>query len=238
METDRLERLHTCLFRLLMMVLVVIGGLIALYFYQGGWERMQQSRFLARVIPDLFHGPRVAIISGHRGFDSGAMCEDGTMEAAVNEAIAQGVAQRLRKAGVAVILLDEYDPRLEGLRARALVSIHADSCIDQSGFKVAGPEETVIPDQDALLTACLIDAYARGTGLPARPQSITQDMTQYHAFQRVSPQTPGAIIEVGYLGGDHDLLVNHPEIPAEAIAQGVLCFLDAQDRAQKTPTVP
>ena len=234
---DRLERVNSCFLRALLVVLVALGGLVALYFYQGGWERLRTSRTLARLLPaELVPGPQVALISGHMGFDSGAMCADGTMEALVNEEITRRVAQLLDDAGVKVEVLDEYDPRLQGLYAQALVSIHADSCVSQSGFKVAAPEQSVIPQKDALLVRCLTEAYAQATGLPNRPQAITKDMTQYHAFQRIANETPAAIIETGYLGGDRALLLEHPEVPAQGIAQGILCFLDAMAAPTPSPT--
>ena len=198
---------------------------------------MRNSRTLARLLPsDFFSGPQVAIISGHRGFDSGAMCKDGLMEALVNEEIATRVVASLREEGVSAMLFNEYDPRLQGLHARALVSIHADSCIEQSGFKVASAEATVIPEEDQLLVSCLREKYSEATGLAFRPTAITKDMTRYHAFQRVTDDTPGAIIETGYLGGDRDLLVNEPDKVARAIAAGVICFLDKQDELLKTPS--
>ncbi len=238
MSTHRLERLHLWIKWLLLAVLLALAALIALYFYQGGWERMRSSRTLARLIPsDFFQGPQVAIISGHRGFDSGAVCKDGLMEASVNEEIATRVAAMLQAQGVSVMLLDEYDPRLQGLHARALLSIHADSCIEQSGFKVASAEQTVIPEQDQMLVDCLREKYSEATGLTFRSTAITKDMTQYHAFQRVADDTPGAIIETGYLGGDRALLVDEPDRVASGIVAGILCFLDQQDALAKTPTV-
>jgi len=237
MDKQRLQSVNTCFLRLWLVMMLALAGLVALYFYQGGWERMQQSRFLARILPgQVIAGPQVAIIAGHRGFDSGAVCEDGLIEALVNEEIADRVAALLKKEGVSVEVLDEYDPRLEGLKARALVSIHADSCVDQSGFKVASAERTRVPDQDARLVSCLEEAYARATGLPFRASAITKDMTQYHAFQRIADDTPAAIIETGYLGGDRALLVETPDKAAQGIAAGILCFLDAQTAMAKTPT--
>ncbi len=237
MDLERLQRLNTCLFRLFLGALVALSLLIGWYFYQGGWERMQQSRVLARFLPSqVIRGPEVALIAGHKGFDSGAICADGLMEALINEEITERVAEILLKQGVSVEILNEYDPRLEGLKVQALVSIHADSCIDQSGFKVASAEQTIIPEQDALLVSCLTEAYSQYTGLKFRANAITNNMTQYHAFQRVSPETPGAIIETGYLGGDRDLLVENPARAAEGIAAGILCFLDAQQKAASSPT--
>jgi N-acetylmuramoyl-L-alanine amidase len=238
MSTHRLERLHLWIKWLLLAVLLALAALVVLYFYQGGWERMRTSRTLARLIPsDFFQGPQVAIISGHRGFDSGAVCKDGLMEALVNEEIATRVVDLLQKQGVSALLLDEYDPRLQGLHARALLSIHADSCIDQSGFKVASAEQTVIPEQDQMLVDCLRERYSEATSLAFRPTAITKDMTQYHAFQRVADDTPGAIIETGYLGGDRALLLEEPDKVAAAITAGILCFLDEQEALAKTPTV-
>ena len=237
MSTHRLERLNQWIRWSLLAVMLALAALIALYFYQGGWDQMRDSRTLARILPsEFFRGPQVAIISGHRGFDSGATCKDGLMEALVNEEIASRVVQRLQEEGVSAMLMDEYDPRLQELHARALVSIHADSCIDQSGFKVASAEETVIPEQDKMLVDCLREEYAKATGLTFRPTAITKDMTQYHAFQRVAEDTPGAIIETGYLGGDRALLVEEPDRVAEGIVAGVLCFLDQQEELKTTPT--
>ena len=231
MSMRRIESVNLWIKRLLLVVLLALAALLAVYFQQGGWERLRTSRFMARIFhSQTFQGPQVAIISGHRGFDSGAVCaDDGLMEVVVNEGIATRVVELLQKQGVAATLLDEYDARLQGLQARALVSIHADSCIDQSGFKVASAEQTVIPEQDKMLVECLKKEYAAATGLDFRATTITSDMTRYHAFQRVADDTPAAIIETGYLGGDRALLVDEPDKVAEAITAGVLCFLDWQD---------
>ena len=169
---------------------------------------------------------RIGIISGHRGYDSGAVCDDGLTEAEVNFRHATRVADLLRAHGYLVDVLDEYDVRLTGYRARAVVSIHADSC-DRinalaTGFKVAHPATSEASKQ---LAACLKSHYAQRTGLGFHARSITRDMTNYHAFARVAPQTPIAIIETGFLFLDRPLLVRHPEIVAQGIAEGVLCFL-------------
>ena len=169
---------------------------------------------------------RIGIISGHRGHDSGAVCDDGLTEAEVNFRHATRVADLLRAHGYQVDVLDEYDVRLTGYRARAVVSIHADSCARintlATGFKVAHPATSEASRQ---LADCLKSHYAQRTGLSFHAMSITRDMTNYHAFSRVAPQTPIAIIETGFLFLDRPLLVRHPEIVAQGIAEGVLCFL-------------
>lgn len=82
----------------------------------------------------------MGIVSGHKGYDPGAVCPDGLTEAEVNYAIALEVTNLLARQGVQGDVLDEFDDRLTDYQADALVSIHADSCTipGASGFKVAG----------------------------------------------------------------------------------------------------
>jgi len=171
-------------------------------------------------------GQRIGIISGHRGHDSGAVCDDGLTEAEVNFRHAARVADLLRAHGYVVDVLDEFDARLNGYRASAVISIHADSCVPlnalATGFKVAYPARSEVSKR---LAACLRSRYAERTGLGYHARSITRDMTEYHAFARVAPQTPIAIIETGFMFLDRQLLVRHPEIVAQGIAEGALCFM-------------
>ena len=50
------------------------------------------------------------------------MCEDGLRENDINFAVASKVVLALRQRGYSVLLLDEFDPRLEDFQAAALVS--------------------------------------------------------------------------------------------------------------------
>ena len=186
---------------------------------------------------------RVGIVSGHRGIhprtgmpDPGAICEDGLTEAAVNERVAELVAERLRAEGYTVDILDEFDERLNGYQAAALVSIHADSCeyINEfaTGYKVAAVTESRTPNRDAQLVGCLVARYAEYTGLSFHP-SVTFDMTQYHTFYEISPGTPGAIIEIGFLNLDRELLTQQPERAATSVAEGILCYLNDEPIAEE-----
>lgn len=174
---------------------------------------------------------QVAIISGHAGNDSGAICEDADgqptiEEADVNAAVARRAAERVRQAGADVVILDEYDPRLQGLRADVMLSIHADSCIDATGYKSSRYVDSTIPDVADRLVTCINLNYEAATGLTENIDTITENMTEYHAFRRIDPKTPAAILELGFLGGDNDLLANKQDLLAKGIADGLLCFLD------------
>lgn len=169
-------------------------------------------------------GLRVGLVAGHAGNDSGAVCPDGLTEAAVNLDVAERVAQRLKAQGIRVEILDEFDARLRGYRADAFVSIHADSCeVDYTGFKVANQEGADAASQR--LTQCLWDKYEEATGLPRHPDTITVNMTRYHAFNRVATVTPAAIIELGFLRADGPFLTQQPNVAAQGVADGILCFL-------------
>ncbi len=187
---------------------------------------------------DLPHSARysglVGLVSGHRGYDPGAACPDGLTEAEVNYTVALEVADLLQRRGVQIDILDEFDERLTGYQADALVSIHADSCsyAGMSGFKVARITASAIPEAEDALVACLNHEYAAYTGLPQHPASITDGMTDYHAFREIASHTPGAIIETGFLLDDRDLLENRPKVVARGIAAGILCFLNQAQAGQ------
>jgi N-acetylmuramoyl-L-alanine amidase len=167
---------------------------------------------------------RIGIVAGHSGNDSGAVCPDGLTEAQVNQAVAEAVVRILGRRGATVDLLEEFDPRLSDYQADAFVSIHADSCeVDLSGYKVAGLEGgSAASDR---LVECLWEHYGAVTGLPPHTSTITYDMSRYHAFREIAPQTPAAIIEIGFLKGDRELIAERPEKAAQGIVAGLDCFL-------------
>lgn len=212
---------------------LLLGGLY------GAWSVLQRASARGPGAPDLWgallgkSGPRIGIVAGHWGSDAGAVCSDGLREVDVNLRIARAVQTRLEAAGYQVDLLQEFDPRLKGYQASAFVSIHADSCVDLSGFKVARLSASDVPGEADRLVQCLQQEYLQATGLTHHFNTITYDMTDYHAFREIHPLTPGAIIEVGFLGGDRDLLTRHPALVAEGIAEGVLCYMASR---HPTPT--
>ncbi len=175
-------------------------------------------------------GPRIGLVSGHRGNDSGAVCPDGLTEAEVNFDITARVANVLRAQGYTVDILDEFDQRLKGYAADALVSIHADSCASinelATGFKVARVLDSKIPEIEDRLVDCLTSHYKRWTGLRFHANTVTFDMTKYHAFYEIDEQTPAAIIETGFLNLDRKLLTEQPEQAAQGIADGIQCFIN------------
>jgi N-acetylmuramoyl-L-alanine amidase len=206
-------------------------------------EKLSNALILQRTTPQsgsptttVHPNPRIGIVAGHSGNDSGAVCPDalgGYREVDINLSVASLVREALVAEGYDVDLLAEFDPRLSGYQALALVSIHADSCEyinDQaSGFKVAAAISTKYPEQAARLTNCLRTRYAEATGLLFHSSSVTGDMTNYHAFSEISKDTPAAIIETGFMNLDREILTQHPDVIANGITSGILCFVRNED---------
>lgn len=176
--------------------------------------------------------PRIGIVAGHWGFDTGAVCPDGLTEVDVNLTVATRVKEILTAEGFDVDLLMEKDDRLSGYRALALVSIHADTCsfigTEATGYKVAATLATARPDRANRLVACVSSRYQQVTGLPYHA-GITDDMTSYHAFDEIHTDTIGAIIETGFMNLDRQVLTQSPDLVAGGIANGILCYIRNED---------
>jgi N-acetylmuramoyl-L-alanine amidase len=175
--------------------------------------------------------PLIGIVVGHWESDTGAVCPDGLTEVEINQSVAEYVVSFLSQSGYAVEMLPEFSPKLSGYRAAALVSIHTDSCNvpEATGFKVARVSSSMVPEIEDRLVACLIERYGQRTGLAYHANSITFDMTEYHAFFEIAPETPAAIIEIGFMAADRSLLTRRPDLIARGIAEGIQCFLEPSD---------
>lgn len=205
-------------------------NLLPVNFKENLTLREQASTFPEEIItPTARTKPLIGIVAGHSGFDSGAICPDGLTEVSVNQKISAYVQQGLAEDGINVEVLQEFDPKLKGYNATALISIHADSCNyinDQAtGFKVASAFANPRPERSARLTACIRNRYAQVTGLPLH-NSITPDMTSYHAFSEINNQTVAVIIEVGFLNLDRQILTQNPDIIADGIVASIMCFIN------------
>lgn len=234
--------------RLILFLLVAFTGMIAVYWFfspeeatadlvavtaEGSLSAPFYKPVPAKPVMQRLSqsaGPlRIGIISGHKGNDSGAVCEDNgrvtLTEAEVVANIADQVAVQLQTQGIPVDILDEFDGRFPNYNATAVVSIHADSCVyyhDQlTGFKVAGSSLT---DSEAL-KLCMDQEYGRVTELPYHPNTITEHMIDYHAFRELPVGLPAIIIEVGFMNLDREILTTNSHLPAAGIYSGIQCYL-------------
>jgi N-acetylmuramoyl-L-alanine amidase len=187
--------------------------------------------------------PRIGIVAGHWGNDSGSVCiEDGLTEETVNLKIANLVKDILISEGYDVDLLQEFDARLVEYRAMALISIHNDSCDyinDQAtGFKVAAAASSLYPEKATRLTACLTQRYQAATQMTFHYNTVTEDMTDYHAFREIHSDTTAAIIETGFLNLDRKILTENTDVVARGVADGILCFLRNENIPDTAPVTP
>ena len=184
----------------------------------------------AAVLPSGFPAKKIGIVVGHRGSDSGTVCSNGLTELEVNSNVSTFAQMKLIDMGYDVELLDEFDSRLKDYQAGLLFSIHADSCdyINDSatGFKVAAALSETKSDNSNRLVQCVADRYAIITGLRYHYQSVTNDMTRYHAFSEIDPNTTAGIIEIGFLNLDQEILTSNPELLADGIVAGVKCYMN------------
>ena len=156
---------------------------------------------------------------------------DGITETQVSLAIATRLAALLRSHGYIVDIIPTTVP--PGYLADAFVSLHmdGDGTGENSGYKLAhgsrrGPYEQQLLDD-------IKDEYGAATGLAYDQPHVSRAMLGYFAFswQRyrsaTSPFTPSVILEMGFLSNDGDraLAMDHPDVLARGIANGIERFL-------------
>ena len=203
--------------------------------------------------------PDAAIVAGHWAKesddgvpsvrDSGAVCPNGTREVDITKSVADKTIALLRGKGYRVELLQEFDPVYKEINQdfapRSFLSIHVDSCLQgadyvyATGYKIAHAEPSNNPVEDDRLVTCVNRSYNRFAVKYDKTfnyNTITRNMTEYHAFRKIDPTTPAAIIELGFLGQDYDLLMNHQDEMAQAIARGMDDFLKGQTCVPPTLT--
>ena len=214
--------------------------------------RAQLAQVNATPVPAMVTTPiptpnflrRIGIVSGHYGktpddylapVDPGAICPDGLTENEINFDVATRVVVQLRDAGYTVDLLEEWDNRLGDYQADLLLSLHSNDCSDYgefvSGFLVSQAQSRPTGGPDERLVNCIAFKYGELTGLEQR-FGLTRDMTDYHIFRSISPTTPGAILEMGFMKDDREILTTQPDLLAQAIVEGITCYLDP------TATIP
>lgn len=170
----------------------------------------------------------------------------GVREWEVNLDIAQRAAVYLRGAGIVVDVLPATVP--ESYLADAFVALHADGNTSTrlTGYKVAASW------REWSASTALVDAlsaeYGAATGLRWDGEHISSGMRGYYAMSSrrfthtVSPYTPSAILEMGYLTNPSDrrLMLGESDRLARAVADGVLRFLRSEPAAgwEAPPPLP
>ncbi|CAN5180233.1 hypothetical protein BH11PAT4_BH11PAT4_3450 [soil metagenome] len=155
----------------------------------------------------------------------------GVNEVDVNQDVADAAAVLLRNKGITVDVLPATIPT--GYEADAFLTIHADGNEDTSvsGYKTAGSFLDA-NGKAAQLAALVEESYGKATKMEL-DGVITEDMTHYYAFNyirfnhAVSPDTPAAILELGFItnAADRKIMTRQTSAIANAIASAILEFL-------------
>jgi hypothetical protein len=166
----------------------------------------------------------------------------GVREVDLNIDIAHRIAEYLRSWGNEAYVLPATVP--PGYKADAFVSIHSDGHSNTSarGYKVATYYRDWIAS-DTLVRE-IVDEYGKQTGLP-QDWRITANMRGYYAFNSglfehtISEDTPGAIVEMGFLSNsvDRNFMITNRDLVARAVALGIARFLGARP-AEGWPAPP
>jgi N-acetylmuramoyl-L-alanine amidase len=158
----------------------------------------------------------------------------GKAEWEVNYAIASHTEKLLEAQGIIVDILPTTVPK--EYWADVFLAIHADGNLDSSlsGFKFAHSWRDYTGNA-AKLVSHLDSSYAAQVDLPKDP-AISRNMRGYYAFawwrfeHAIHPMTAAAIAETGFLTNkkDQKILIETPEIPAQALAKGITDYLREQ----------
>lgn len=154
----------------------------------------------------------------------------------ISLATAQQTAVILRERGVAVDILPATIP--PGYKADAFVSFHADGNEDTSisGYKVVASEWDT-DGRASRLAEALSAAYGAVVSLE-EDTAVTDDMTKYYAFNyhrfkhAIAPETPGAIMELGFLTNatDRRVITQKSAEISQAIAEGIWTYLQSLEK--------
>ncbi len=161
----------------------------------------------------------------------------------LNLAVVRDLAARLEKRGFAVDVVPATVP--PGYRADLFISVHADrsDLPLRSGWKLAPPWRASA--WSVMLAEALSAAFA-SSGLPLDALGVTDNMRGYFGFSwrryehALSPYTPAALVELGFLGNaaDRERLRDRPGFYAGILEKGIDAYLEGYDRGIRSAFVP
>lgn len=224
------------------LVAIVLATLFTLWNPFKIFDTKSTSTFLQVTQPiqaELGHSstkPIIGILVGQKGSGSGFVCDDGLVEADVNEAIANMVKTKLENLGYAVYVLPENAMELINFQGFAFVALFCGSCEDtaenSSGFVVVSSLKNQVIDATNTLAACMGEQYQLETGIPFTYQILANDHHVSSIFASLNSHTPAVYIEMGSLLHDRGILVESASSVSEGISKGIRCYYTATAGAQ------
>ncbi|WP_226656685.1 N-acetylmuramoyl-L-alanine amidase [Guptibacillus hwajinpoensis] len=195
--------------------------------YVADWVVSTVSRLTTS--PKLTSGKTVVLDAGHGGFDSGALGIT-TLEKILTLKTTNTIAEKLKNAGVEVILTREDDTFIslsqrtlisEQYLADAFVSIHFDSTVDPTAN---GTTTYYYEDGDMTLATAIHAEIGDDTSL--RDRGIR--FGNYYVLR--NNQQPSVLLELGFLSNPwEEQLVNKASYQnniTSEISNGILAFLE------------
>jgi N-acetylmuramoyl-L-alanine amidase len=180
----------------------------------------------------------VAFDPGHGGRDSGAVRE-GIREKDINWKVANLAAEVLHKQGFGAVI-DRAENQNPGFgervsvasRAKAalMVSIHTNSYADASAQGTEAFYQPKGATESRRLAQLLMDTVASRAGTSSRGLKVGKSPFPY--------AMPSALIELAFLSNENErnMLVNTPDLFAQAIAEAVIQFTEGKCSIASQPT--
>ena len=128
--------------------------------------------------------------------------------------------------GYEAIVLEEYDPRLDGLQADVLLSLHADSCMPGQRLQGRLLCRSPTPMAGDRILECIDTYYAATYPTRKGPAHGHRRHDGVPCLSQDRPETPAVILELGFMGGDRTLLTDRQQEVAGGVADSLLCFLE------------
>ncbi len=202
---------------------------------QGPWVvAIQPGHWRIGELPDE-HARRRANVGASHG---------GVREVDINVAVTEALVPLLENEGWDIQMIPATVP--PGLRADALLSIHADWGADpnRNGWKLAAPWRPS-PAASSLAQA-LRESFGAEPGLREDRNGITVGMRGYFGFAShrfhyaSSPYTPAVLVELGFLTNDVERarMVEDPDFYAAVIHRGLVSYFAGRDRLETASLIP
>lgn len=214
-------------------VMVTLGFSVAVgLFFGHSWSKQAEAALMQA------HRCVVAFDPGHGGRDSGAS-KGGIREKDVNWNVANLAAEILRNNGFGTILdrAENQNPSFGerinvAYRAKAvlMVSIHTNSYTDTNAQGTEAWYQPKGTQSSQRLAQLLMDTVSSRAGIPSRGVFVGKAPFPF--------RIPSALIELAFLSNENErnMLVNNPNLFAQAIADVVIEFTEGKCSASNQST--
>ena len=165
----------------------------------------------------------ICLQSGHKGRTTGATGTDGEQE--LNWRITLKLSEILQSKGfvIQIVGADPVDAELKS-DFDLFLSLHGDMDTAKQGGCIGSGDKSVDSSwkRSAEIRDAIESLYFKETGIINNPNKVTDNMTKYYMWSRLTAKTPCVLLEMGEVKDAHDsVILADTDMVATAIAKGV-----------------